>query len=229
MNETLIHEKIVIPASRGTLAAELCYTTENPSMVCLLLNPHPHMGGSMKNNLIAYLSEHLVECGVATLKFDYAGIGESEGEGVDLVKSMAEFWKSGSSAEDCGMIEDAQAVVDWAEASLGLPIVLIGYSFGTYVASELVKREMRACVMINPTLTQHGITVPVENTGLSLVLYSSDDFATPQSTTHEWIDGLSTSLRWVRIVGGDHFYRNREREVTSHVKSFIQSITSVEL
>lgn len=228
MNETLIYEKIVIPASRGTLAAELCYTTENPSMLCLLLNPHPHMGGSMKNNLIEHLSEHLVECKVATLKFDYAGIGESEGKTVDLMKSMAEFWNTGSSVEDRGMIEDAQTVVDWADRSLGLPIVLIGYSFGTFVASEMIKEHQRACVMINPTLTQHGITVPDEIAARTLVLYASDDFATPESTTSQWLEGLSKSVNSVRFEGGDHFYRKREHEVASHVKSFIQSITSTE-
>ena len=73
----IMQERVWIDGPRR-LAGELAYPMgDDPVGAALLVNPHPYMGGSMHNNVIAHLHAALATAALVTLRFDYSGVGET--------------------------------------------------------------------------------------------------------------------------------------------------------
>ncbi|MFN2426941.1 MAG: alpha/beta fold hydrolase [Candidatus Binatia bacterium] len=86
---------------------------------CVICHPHPLYGGDMNNSVVVAVAGALAAAGVATLRFDFRGVGRSGGS-------------HGGGAPE---VEDARAAVDALAAATGLTSVAIaGYSFGSLIA-----------------------------------------------------------------------------------------------
>lgn len=216
-------ERVRFTGPRGALAGELAYG-EAANAAALLLNPHPYMGGRMDNNLIRHLAVSLPEQGVATLRFDYGGVGESEGGEIDVAASMAEFWRTNAAPQDPAMVEDARAADAWLRRTLGLPPVLIGYSFGAFVAGRLLDAATPAVVLMTPTLLQHDYTALAESAAPKLVVYSDDDFATPMEVSRRWTAAAWEPKRSLCVTGGEHFFRGLESTVGEAIARFLRAL-----
>src|SRR5437899_2083890 len=103
-------------ALEGRLAAPATATRAG----AVLCHPHPEYGGSMDNAVVVTVAAALVAGGFATLRFNFGGVGQSEGA------------FSGGPVE----IDDARAALGVLAEMLrpGDPIILVGYSFGAWVA-----------------------------------------------------------------------------------------------
>jgi alpha/beta superfamily hydrolase len=85
----------------------------------VVCHPHPLYGGSMLNKVVHMLARGLQEQGLATLRFNYRGVGLSEGQ-----------YDQGR-----GETADALAVIAWGRARWPqVPLTLAGFSFGSMVA-----------------------------------------------------------------------------------------------
>lgn len=90
--------------------------------VALICHPHPLFAGTMQNKVVATLQRAARDAGYATLRFNFRGVGQS----------------AGSYAEGRGEIDDALAAARWlAGQHPGLPLTLMGFSFGSCVAAML--------------------------------------------------------------------------------------------
>lgn len=223
---TCLREKVSLTGPRGRLDGELCYPIETPRAVLLLCNPHPLMGGQMDNNVIAALAELLAESGAITLRFDYAGVGASEGPQMDLATSMAAFWQDGRAPEDPHMVRDAQAALHFAQELTDAPLIVVGYSFGAYVAQTIAAQcaAVRGLGMISPTLTQHTFATHLPHPLRRLVIFSDNDFATPAQATQQWLAQCLDRPEAVCITGGEHFFKGCEAEVTDAVRRLMNCI-----
>lgn len=229
MLSELTQEVVHIPGPLGTLAGELAYPEQSASGMVLLANPHPHMGGRQENYLIACLATYLAERGWLTLRFDYSGVGNSEGPRVDMAESMAAFWATGHAPEDSRFLDDVRSVITWLCGEFNLPLTIVGYSFGSYAAVSAMPDDPAAIILISPTINQHDFSLLSHCTAPKLVIYSDNDFATPFEITRDWFENLPDPKQQVCMSGGEHFYRSRERDVADVCAHFIaQSIrTSV--
>jgi hypothetical protein len=104
----------------GELSLEGRFTippgAERAAVVC---HPHPQYGGDMDNPAVVAVTRALGERGVAALRFNFRGVGGSEGS------------YSGNLAET----EDARAALDFVRERVpAASLVLGGYSFGAMVA-----------------------------------------------------------------------------------------------
>jgi alpha/beta superfamily hydrolase len=96
-------------AARAWCAAVVCH-------------PHPQFGGTLHNKVVYRLARGLRRAGIVVLRFNYRGVGRSEGEYGNLE----------------GEIEDARAALGWLRARYpGLPHALAGFSFGARVITRL--------------------------------------------------------------------------------------------
>ena len=88
----------------------------------VICHPHPLYGGSMENNVVEALEEGFLQSGFATLRFNFRGVGESQGA-----------YDDGD-----GEVDDAVAACAYMRDMLGpgTRLVLAGYSFGAWVASR---------------------------------------------------------------------------------------------
>lgn len=211
-NSTTV-ERVMIDGPNGRLSAKLGYGEGLTRAACVLINPHPHMGGHIDNPLIRSLAKQLLSIPAATLRFEYSGVGDSEGDRVDVAQSMMTFWNTGAAPEDERFEADARVVTRWARDDLALPIVLIGYSFGAFVAHRIADGPTLGRILICPTLTQHAFRPLSETDSPTSILYSDNDFATPHDTITQWIATAQPPTRSLCIPGADHFMRGHETTV----------------
>lgn len=228
MIDTITRERIRIPVAELSLAAELAYPEREPKFASVLVNPHPHMGGSMENNLITMLAAKLASGGV-TLRFDYRGVGESDGTRLNLAESLGQFWRTGHAPEDPLMIDDARAAIRWIGADIPRALVVIGYSFGAYAAVQAIGQAPAALVLISPTITQHDFSrlVALPCAVPTLLIYSDNDFATPPERTRQWAARLPFPVVERCYSGAEHFLRGREADVAACCGEFIASTLRV--
>jgi alpha/beta superfamily hydrolase len=217
-------ERVRIPVGDDALAGELAYAPRQPLFAAALVNPHPHMGGSMANNLIVTLARVLAEAGGATLRFDYRGVGESDGTRLNLHESLARFWQTGYAPEDLLMIADARAALDWMRHIVDAPLVVVGYSFGAYAAVEALDEDPAALVLISPTVARHDFAGLCDRAAPTLVVFSDNDFATPADVTRRWAARLRQPVMERCFTGAAHFFRGRERAVADACAGFVRSV-----
>jgi alpha/beta superfamily hydrolase len=215
-------ELVRIPVENGTLAAELAYPDDRPAFAAVIVNPHPHMGGSMQNNLVTALAERLAETGV-TLRFDYRGVGESDGTRLDLADSLGQFWRTGNAPEDPLMVEDARAAIRWLGSNIDAPLIAIGYSFGAYAAVRALDDDPAALILVSPTITQHDFKSLDARQMPTLVIFSDNDFATPAVRTWAWASQLPFPVLLKCCAGAEHFFRGQETSVSDCCAAFIES------
>lgn len=219
----LCRERVRIPGPRGNLDAELCYPEGETRFACLLVNPHPYMGGRMANNVIAHLAESLARSGGVTLRFDYAGVGESDGAPVDVAKSMSIFWETGRAPEDELMVHDARSALAWLTEQCDQSLVLLGYSFGAYVAG-LMAEEVTGLILISPTLTHHDFSAAANRGIPKLVVYGDEDFATLPETVERWVETVRGVKAVQYIPGGAHFFKGCECVIGEACDRFASSL-----
>jgi len=113
----------------GRLEATLRIPDTKPTAIVVIAHPLPTHGGTMRNPLVAAIARASAERGWYALRFNFRGVGSSAGE-----------WTGGRSEADdvAAAVEDARAMAP------GLPLGLVGYSFGAFMVLEYLARGGRA-------------------------------------------------------------------------------------
>ena len=119
--------RAVIPVAHGQLEA-IIREPPVPLAAAVVCHPHPRGGGTMNNNVVYRLARALVDGGVATLRFNFRGVGAS----------------TGSHADGIGEEDDARDALDFLSARHPtLPLWIAGFSFGARVGLSVGAREPR--------------------------------------------------------------------------------------
>lgn len=189
---------------------EALYEKENGREVAVLCHPHPLYGGAMDNNVVQALQTAFEDSGLGTLRFNFRGVGRSEGT----------YGRGQSEARD--VLGMASYLRDQ-----GVEVLHgAGYSFGAWVLLGAVRMglQVESLVLASPPVD----FLPFDDLELpaipSLVtLGSSDQFCTVESL-QSWLEGASrpeqVSLEILPLC--DHFYWECERTLTGFVTSFLK-------
>ncbi len=121
-------ENFDLAGPAGRLEAVLMTPHEPPVAAAVFCHAHPLFGGVMHFKPVFRAAKALQEHGIAALRFNFRGVGRSEG------------------VHDHGVGEqdDARAALDELERRHpGLPLLLGGFSFGSIVALRVASREQR--------------------------------------------------------------------------------------
>jgi alpha/beta superfamily hydrolase len=111
---------------------EAVYEEKGPGPCVVITHPHSLMGGNMNNNVVMAAWDTALAEGSSVIRFNFRGVGRS----------------GGSFDEGNGEISDIAAVVQFVNR----PVIIIGYSFGAWVAARYMKRLENAlpCFFISP-------------------------------------------------------------------------------
>lgn len=227
--DNITREQAEIRVDGDLLWAELAYGPSDPSFAAVIMNPHPYMGGSSKNTLVIALADAIAAAGGISLRFDYRGIGASEGGRIDVIAGMNEFWRTGHAPEDLAMHEDGIAAIEWMKRATNAPLAIVGYSFGAHVAAINVPADAVALAMISPTLTRHDFSkaspaMRWANSSIpTLAVYSDNDFATPANVVEKWIAQMPRAIESRCVAGGQHFFKGMEEAVAGLTVDFINN------
>ena len=226
--------KITFNGSAGRLEGEYHLAIDASRAnrpVALLLSPHPRLGGSMNSPIVQHLFEICIQQGLSVLRFNFRGVGRSEGEfGNGKGKGNGEFG-NGHGEFGNGEIVDAASALDWLQAGHKSPTQfwVFGYSFGAWVGMQLLMRrpEINNFVSVAPPANIYDFTflAPCPSPGL-IVHGGSDKIATP-SSVRELISRLKAQrgieIMHKEIPGANHLFDRKTPDMIKTVNNYLST------
>ncbi len=190
MNALTERRTIAGPAGDIACAIDAPAAGTPPRGLAVLCHPHPLHGGTMDNKVVQTLARAAVQCGWRALRFNFRGIGGSGGG-----------WDGGR-----GEIDDALAVVASFRAP-GEALLLGGFSFGGYVATQAARRLAEAgtpaaqLVLVGPAVVNFDAAPVPAGT---LVVHGEADDVVPLAAVLAW--ARPQTLPVTVLPGAGHFF-----------------------
>jgi len=177
-------------------------TPASPRAVAVISHPHPLFGGTMENKVTTTLARAAFEAGAAAFRFNFRGVGKSEG------------------AHDEGRGETADLLTVIAHATAlhpGLPLWLAGFSFGGAVTLAASRdAPVSQMILVAPAFSRLAQwrddrspanaadeTLPAG----TLVIHGEQDETVPLADSFDWARPRNVPV--VVIPGADHFFHLR--------------------
>jgi alpha/beta superfamily hydrolase len=220
-------EGVRFRAGAFSLEGELAYQEEGktPRGGIVLAGSHPLLGGTMHNNVVRGLGDGLAERGWATLRFNYRGVGRSEGPPVDVARHMAEFWQTSHVAGEMDLWQDVRSAADFLRSVVdpALPLVLLGYSFGCALLPRVCpEASPAALVLIAPPLNKHDYNDFATVKCPLLAIMSENDFTLEPERLRQWFAQLAEPKRLEQASLDNHFFRGHELWLVERVSDFLK-------
>ncbi|MBF6559908.1 MAG: dienelactone hydrolase family protein [Candidatus Binataceae bacterium] len=210
MNE----QRITFPSGaltlEGLIARPDSLKSVRGGVVC---HPHPLYGGSMYNNVVDAILDAMWRQGWATLRFNFRGVGESEGE------------HDGGAGEAA----DAAAALEFLQAQPGVlstGAVLAGYSFGSVAAmtAASAKAAPGALVLVALPLKMVDARALQHFAGPIVLAAGDQDMYCPAPQLEALHQDLGARAQRAIVPGADHFFGGCEPELADALAAMFKSI-----
>lgn len=170
----------------------------------------------MHNKVVYRIARGLRRAGFAVLRFNFRGVGQSEGEHAQMK----------------GEVEDARAALDWLRGRYSeLPFALAGFSFGAHVISRLGCSEGGAEFLMTAGFsTQRGATEYLETCRVpKIFIQSTNDEFGPRAELDAVYARAAEPKRIVWIEAGDHFFAGALESLEEEVRKAAANVVSARL
>ena len=197
-------------SSAGSLEGDLQLPDgPGPFVGVVLCHPHPRMGGNMYNNVISAVATQLRRVQIATLRFNFRGVGKSEG----------------SYDEGIGEIDDVIKAVRFIAGHDSIQkdnIGLVGYSFGAGMAlnAALQDNTTKALSLIGRGRIGEDLNVRPD-LPIQFVIGDQDKII-PQEELSKFESTRTSTIKMEIIPGADHFFVGLEQDAGNVVAGFFQ-------
>ena len=192
-------ERLTVEGQAG--AIEVVRNVPGPALrgIALICHPHPLQGGTLDNKVVQTLAKTFFALGYAAVRFNFRGVGLS----------------AGAFDEGNGETDDALAVLADARRRFGeaLPVVLAGFSFGSYVVTRAASRvQTERVVLVGPAVMRFPVQqVPAD----TIVIHGEEDDVVPLADVFAW--ARPQQLPIVVFPGCGHFFHGRLPQLSAIV------------
>jgi alpha/beta superfamily hydrolase len=187
-----------------------------PPLAALVCHPHPLFGGTMHNKVIYQAAKSLDALGLPVLRFNFRGAGLS----------------AGVHGRGRGEEGDVRAALDFlAKEFPGAPLLLAGFSFGSWVGLRVGCADQRVSHLI-------GLGIPVNNTDFSfladcakpkLFVQGSNDEHGAIEKVKALVPSFGGENRLVVVDGVDHFFTGKLNELNQAITDWVAEQFSTQL
>jgi uncharacterized protein len=169
----------------------------------VICHPHPVQGGTMHNKVVHTLARSFGELGMRTLRFNFRGVGASEG----------------SFDHGEGETDDVHAVLHWTRTQRPQDeIWLAGFSFGGYVAARAAHRfDVKQLLTVAPAVHLYSFATMKVPPTRWLVIQGDADEVVSVDAVREWVVRRHPSPELVILPGVDHFFHGRLHDLRAVV------------
>lgn len=197
------------PAGQLELAVDLAEPESARAGVAVLCHPHPQHGGTMRNKVVTMLERALRESGLDTVRFNFRGVGASEGD----------------YDEGRGETVDLDAVVSWVRKVRPKDALWLGgFSFGSFVALRSAQPlEADALITVAPPVGRWEFGDIELPTCPWLLVQGEDDEVVDASAVFEWAEGLPSPPNIVRMPETSHYFHRRLMDLRGAIKNGIRN------
>ena len=174
---------------------------DGASMVAVLLHPHPDMGGDRHNHVVGALYQALPRAGFGAACFDF------------------------SSSDISRAVADTTSAIDAVEQDApGTTVVIVGYSFGAMVATQVTDQRVAGWFLVAPPLA-HAPATTIGNDPRPKGIAAAEHDAYTSPAQVDDITTAWTATERVVIPGADHFLGGHTRIVVDHVTAWLVNLT----
>jgi alpha/beta superfamily hydrolase len=161
-------------------------------------HPHPLRGGQMDSNVVVAICQGLHHAGVASLRFNFRGVGQSEGA-------------HGEGVAEVGDVLGALDLLATDERIDRDRIGLAGYSFGARVSLGMAAKAplVKALLCVAPPLRE-PLAEDVRPTCPFLVIIGDRDNNLAEGGAERYASCLPNGAELRVVSGTDHFWRGYE-------------------
>ena len=195
--------KLWIPGPVGRLEAALRIAA-TPKGCCVLAHPHPLYGGTLHNPVMFHCDRELNRAGWTTLRFNFRGVGSSSG------------------VHDTGKGEatDIGAAASWTRGlAPHVPLVLLGYSFGSWCAIRHAVTDPRVAAVVAiglPAKLYPLVEIQRLHRPIAVIQGSEDEVTTPD-LVEPLLERARPKGRLHVIPGASHLFPGRTHEAAAAV------------
>jgi len=205
--------EVVLTGAAGRTEGRYAPGKKPNAPIALILHPHPKAGGTMDNAVAAQLYLLFMRRGFATLRFNFRGVGRSQGE-----------FDSG-----IGELADAATALDWLQTNnpTASQCWVAGYSFGAWIGMQLLMRrpEIDAFISVSPPANQYDFSFLAPCPSSGLILQGDQDTLVPHESVQKLVHKLShqrdIKIEYRKIPGSDHFFLESTDTLATHVDNYI--------
>jgi uncharacterized protein len=205
----VFHRSFFLEGPAGRLEALLwTVPAADPAFAAVVCHPHPLFGGTMHNKVVYQTAKTLHQLGAPVLRFDFRGAGTSEGE----------------HDRGVGEQDDVRAAIAYMATEFsGRPILLAGFSFGSWVGLRVGCADDRVTKLI-------GLGLPVDNVDVTflrdcskpkLLIQGGNDQFGARANIEALFATLSEPKRLVIVEGADHFFTGNLGAVAAAITSWL--------
>lgn len=205
---------IIINGPDGRLEARYHQSTAPGAPVALILHPHPEYGGSMNTKVPYALFKAFSSMNFNTLRFNFRGVGQSEG----------------TFSDGEGELADAASVMDWLQShhKNASAFWIAGFSFGAWIGMQLLMRrpEIDGFVSVAPptNMFDFSFLAPCPTSGL-LIQGGKDEIVPKEAVDSFYKERLAPlkniSVEYKVLPTAGHFFEQELHDLMKTVQDHV--------
>lgn len=202
------NQTLTLTGRVGALEAlTLCPAEGDAAATAVILHPHPLYGGTMQNKVVHTLARAFGELGVASVRFNFRGVGAS----------------AGSFSHGEGETEDALAVIEWARSQRpDAPIWLAGFSFGAYIALRAAAMsKVSGLITVAPAVHLYDFSTLKLTPCPWLLIQGEADEIVPVEAVRQWLSGVAPPPQALYLPGVSHFFHGHLADIKKALHDFV--------
>jgi uncharacterized protein len=212
--------EVVLTGAAGRIEGRYAPGKKPNAPIALILHPHPKAGGTMDNPVAAQLYLLFMRRGFATLRFNFRGVGRSQGE-----------FDAG-----IGELADAATALDWLQSTnpTASQCWVAGYSFGAWIGMQLLMRrpETDGFISVSPPTNNYDFSFLAPCPASGLFLHGSGDTVVPPVEVERVVAKLRTQkgivIDYELVENANHFWNEQLHEVETRVGAYLDKRLAAE-
>ncbi|MGA3889819.1 alpha/beta hydrolase [Ralstonia nicotianae] len=191
----------LIPGPVGNIDVSVDLPDAAPRGLALVGHPHPLFGGTKDNKVAQTLARTFVGLGYATVRPNFRSVGKTEGTHDNGI---------GEQDDMLAVLDWMRTQAEWSPEVATLPLALGGFSFGSFVVSQVARRLAEAGtpaerLALVGTATSRWDVAPVPAD--TIVIHGELDDTVPLAAVLDW--ARPQELPVIVIPGADHFFHRK--------------------
>ena len=195
----------------GQLEGAIASPMNAPKGILIIGHPDPVQEGTCDNKVVTTLSRAAVYCGWIAVRFNFHGVGQSDGPFKDTMHAS----------------EDMQAIIrHMRSAKPHLPMGLAGFSFGSYIAAHCAQQiDCAGLILIAPPVERFAFDQCVIPAHHTLVVQGlKDEVVSPQAVI-DWCQQAS-QIHLKKFATAGHFFHGDLLTLRDCCQNFIHQTMS---
>ncbi|MDR0631900.1 MAG: alpha/beta hydrolase [Holosporaceae bacterium] len=205
--------EIVLMGHAGRIEARYHHSRTSNAPLAMVLHPNPLQGGTMNNRVTVALYNAFVENGFSTIRFNFRGVGKSEG-----IHDKGE-----------GELNDTATVLDWIQSvnQRERPVWIAGFSFGSLIGMQLLMRrpEIAGFVSVCPPANLYDFSFLAPCPVSGMIINGAEDIICPTENVNKLVDKLNSQkgikIDYRIIPNCNHSFKNHLDTIKDCVTEYL--------